>query len=156
MKNDEEIMCDTCAFYVNNAYCGLRGYIVAHSCPRSRKLGCSAYRIGKPNGFELAEDGYFSWINNKKEEMKKVDLENEIDSLKKEIKNLKTENAKLSVQLEMAVNDLKNAKMNAEGDKERILSSVGYQIGELISKVIDEKIGEHNDDITAHDNLVRK
>lgn len=51
--------CTYCVYAVNNNHCGLRGYT-----SRFNRDYCSAQNIDKlPNGFELQEDGYFSWVS---------------------------------------------------------------------------------------------
>lgn len=53
--------CTQCVYAVNNNHCGLRGFRSNFNVNY-----CSAQNIDKlPNGFELQEDGYFSWVNKK-------------------------------------------------------------------------------------------
>ena len=53
--------CTQCVYAVNNNHCGLRGFTSHFNLNY-----CSAQNIDKlPNGFELQEDGYFSWVNKK-------------------------------------------------------------------------------------------
>lgn len=54
-------VCNTCVYAVNNNHCGLRGFRSDFNVKY-----CSAQNVDKlPNGFELQEDGYFSWVNKK-------------------------------------------------------------------------------------------
>ncbi len=54
-------VCNTCVYAVNNNHCGLRSFRSDFNVKY-----CSAQNVDKlPNGFELQEDGYFSWINKK-------------------------------------------------------------------------------------------
>lgn len=54
-------VCNTCVYAVNNNHCGLRGFRSDFNVKY-----CSAQNTDKlPNGFELQEDGYFSWVNKK-------------------------------------------------------------------------------------------
>lgn len=56
--------CEKCVFavYDDNPHCGLRGFRTSFN------VGiCSAENDTIPNGYELQEDGYFSWVNKKKE-----------------------------------------------------------------------------------------
>lgn len=52
--------CQKCCFavYDDNPHCGLRGFRTSFNVER-----CSAENDTVPNGYELQEDGYFSWIN---------------------------------------------------------------------------------------------
>jgi hypothetical protein len=53
--------CKSCVYAVNNDHCGLRGFRSNFNVNY-----CSAQNVDKlPNGFELQEDGYFSWVNKK-------------------------------------------------------------------------------------------
>lgn len=53
--------CTQCVYAVNNNHCGLRGFRSNFNVNY-----CSAQNTDKlPNGFELQEDGYFSWVNKK-------------------------------------------------------------------------------------------
>ena len=53
--------CTYCVYAVNNNHCGLRGFRSNFNVNY-----CSAQNVDKlPNGFELQEDGYFSWVNKK-------------------------------------------------------------------------------------------
>ena len=53
--------CAQCVYAVNNNHCGLRGFRSNFNVNY-----CSAQNVDKlPNGFELQEDGYFSWVNKK-------------------------------------------------------------------------------------------
>lgn len=53
--------CTQCVYAVNNNHCGLRGFRSDFNVNY-----CSAQNVDKlPNGFELQEDGYFSWVNKK-------------------------------------------------------------------------------------------
>lgn len=53
--------CTQCVYAVNNNHCGLRGFRSNFNVSY-----CSAQNVDKlPNGFELQEDGYFSWVNKK-------------------------------------------------------------------------------------------
>lgn len=55
----EDNKCTQCVYAVNNNHCGLRGFRSNFNVNY-----CSAQNIDKlPNGFELQEDGYFSWVN---------------------------------------------------------------------------------------------
>ena len=57
----KESVCNTCVYAVNNNHCGLRGFRSNFNVNY-----CSAQNVDKlPNGFELQEDGYFSWVNKK-------------------------------------------------------------------------------------------
>lgn len=61
--NKNENKCTRCVYAVNNNHCGLRGFRSNFNVNY-----CSAQNIDKlPNGFELQEDGYFSWVNKKPE-----------------------------------------------------------------------------------------
>ena len=60
-KTMESNKCTYCVYAVNNNHCGLRGFRSNFNVNY-----CSAQNIDKlPNGFELQEDGYFSWVNEK-------------------------------------------------------------------------------------------
>ena len=66
-SNDIEIKrnaCQKCVFavYDDNPHCGLRGFTTSFNVER-----CSAENDTVPNGYELQEDGYFSWVEKKKE-----------------------------------------------------------------------------------------
>ena len=56
--------CQKCVFAVddNNPHCGLRGFRSDFNVEY-----CSAENGTIPNGYELQEDGYFSWVEKKKE-----------------------------------------------------------------------------------------
>ena len=56
--------CQKCAFavYDDNPHCGLRGFRTTFNVER-----CSAENNTAPSGYELQEDGYFSWVEKKKE-----------------------------------------------------------------------------------------
>lgn len=56
--------CQKCAFavYDDNPHCGLRGFTTNFNVE-----WCSSENDKAPNGYELQDDGYFSWINKKKE-----------------------------------------------------------------------------------------
>lgn len=59
--NMNENKCIQCVYAVNNNHCGLRGFRSNFNVNY-----CSAQNVDKlPNGFELQEDGYFSWVNKK-------------------------------------------------------------------------------------------
>jgi hypothetical protein len=59
--NMNENKCTQCVYAVNNNHCGLRGFRSNFNVNY-----CSAQNVDKlPNGFELQEDGYFSWVNRK-------------------------------------------------------------------------------------------
>lgn len=59
--NMNENKCTRCVYAVNNDHCGLRGFRSNFNVNY-----CSAQNVDKlPNGFELQEDGYFSWVNKK-------------------------------------------------------------------------------------------
>lgn len=59
--NTESNKCTYCVYAVNNNHCGLRGFRSNFNVNY-----CSAQNVDKlPNGFELQEDGYFSWVNEK-------------------------------------------------------------------------------------------
>ena len=56
--------CQKCVFAVrdDNPHCGLRGFRSDFNVEY-----CSAENDTIPNGYELQEDGYFSWVEKKKE-----------------------------------------------------------------------------------------
>ena len=56
--------CQKCVFAVDDdkPHCGLRGFRSDFNVER-----CSAESDTVPNGYELQEDGYFSWVEKKKE-----------------------------------------------------------------------------------------
>ena len=59
MSKENINLCIECVYAVNNNHCGLRGFRSNFNVNY-----CSAQNIDKlPNGFELQEDGYFSWVN---------------------------------------------------------------------------------------------
>ena len=62
--------CEKCVFAVhdNKPHCGLRGFRSDFNVER-----CSAENNTVPNGYELQEDGYFSWVKKKKEYPKTYD-----------------------------------------------------------------------------------
>ena len=65
-SNDIEMKrnaCQKCVFAVrdDNPHCGLRGFTTSFNVE-----WCSAENDKAPNGFELQEDGYFSWVEKKK------------------------------------------------------------------------------------------
>lgn len=64
MNNMKRNACQKCAFavYDDNPHCGLRGFRTSFNVER-----CSAENDTAPNGYELQEDGYFSWVEKKKE-----------------------------------------------------------------------------------------
>lgn len=55
--------CEKCVFavYDDNPHCGLRGFRSDFNVER-----CSAENDTLPNGYELQEDGYFSWVKKKR------------------------------------------------------------------------------------------
>ena len=62
-------VCNTYVYVVNNNHCGLRGFRSDFNVKY-----CSAQNVDKlPNGFELQEDGYFSWVNKKPKYLKTFD-----------------------------------------------------------------------------------
>ena len=56
--------CEKCVFAVrgDNPHCGLRGFTTSFNVE-----WCSAENDKVPNGYELQEDGYYSWVKKKKE-----------------------------------------------------------------------------------------
>ena len=64
INNMKRNACQKCAFAVDddNPHCGLRGFTTSFNVE-----WCSAENDKAPNGYELQEDGYFSWIKKKKE-----------------------------------------------------------------------------------------
>ena len=56
--------CQKCAFAVHddNPHCGLRGFTSSFNVE-----WCESENDKAPNGYELQEDGYFSWVKKKKE-----------------------------------------------------------------------------------------
>lgn len=59
--NMKDNKCTQCVYAVDNNHCGLRGFRSNFNVDY-----CSAQNVDKlPNGFELQEDGYFSWVNKK-------------------------------------------------------------------------------------------
>ena len=64
MNNMKRNACQKCAFAVrdDNPHCGLRGFTTSFNVE-----WCSAENDKAPNGYELQEDGYFSWVVKKKE-----------------------------------------------------------------------------------------
>ena len=61
---EETNACQKCVFavYDDKPHCGLRGFRSDFNVER-----CSAENDKAPNGYELQEDGYFSWVKKKKE-----------------------------------------------------------------------------------------
>ena len=61
---EETNACQKCVFavYDDKPHCGLRGFRSDFNVER-----CSAENDTIPNGYELQEDGYFSWVEKKKE-----------------------------------------------------------------------------------------
>ena len=55
--------CQKCVFavYDDNPHCGLRGFTTSFNVE-----WCESENDKAPNGYELQEDGYFSWVNKKK------------------------------------------------------------------------------------------
>ena len=68
MNNMKRNACQKCAFAVHddNPHCGLRGFTTCFNVE-----WCSAENDKASNGYELQEDGYFSWVKKKKEYPKK-------------------------------------------------------------------------------------
>ena len=64
MNNMKRNACQKCVFavYDDKPHCGLRGFRSDFNVER-----CSAESDTVPNGYELQEDGYFSWVDKKKE-----------------------------------------------------------------------------------------
>lgn len=64
MNNMKRNACQKCAFAVrdDNPHCGLRGFTTSFNVE-----WCSSENDKAPNGYELQEDGYFSWVEKKKE-----------------------------------------------------------------------------------------
>lgn len=64
MNDMKRNACQKCAFavYDDNPHCGLRGFRSSFNVE-----WCSAENDTAPNGYELQEDGYFSWVKKKKE-----------------------------------------------------------------------------------------
>ena len=64
MTNMKRNACQKCVFAVDDdkPHCGLRGFRSDFNVER-----CSAENDTLPNGYELQEDGYFSWVEKKKE-----------------------------------------------------------------------------------------
>ena len=56
--------CEKCVFavYDDNPHCGLRGFRTSFNVEK-----CSAENDTVPNGYELQEDGYFFWVEKKRE-----------------------------------------------------------------------------------------
>ena len=56
--------CQKCVFAVDddNPHCGLRGFTTSFNVE-----WCESENDKAPNGYELQEDGYFSWVEKKKE-----------------------------------------------------------------------------------------
>ena len=63
MNNMKRNACQKCAFAVrgDNPHCGLRGFTSSFNVE-----WCEAEDDKVPNGYELQEDGYFSWVEKKK------------------------------------------------------------------------------------------
>ena len=63
INNMKRNACQKCVFAVrdDNPHCGLRGFTTSFNVE-----WCSAENDKAPNGYELQEDGYFSWVNKKK------------------------------------------------------------------------------------------
>ena len=64
MNNMKRNACQKCAFAVrdDNPHCGLRGFTSSFNVE-----WCESENDKAPNGYELQEDGYFSWVKKKKE-----------------------------------------------------------------------------------------
>ena len=64
MNNMKRNACQKCVFAVDDdkPHCGLRGFRSDFNVE-----SCSAENDTLPNGYELQEDGYFSWVKKKKE-----------------------------------------------------------------------------------------
>ena len=64
MSNMKRNACQKCVFAVrdDNPHCGLRGFTTSFNVE-----WCESENDKVPNGYELQEDGYFSWVNKKKE-----------------------------------------------------------------------------------------
>ena len=63
MNNMKRNACQKCAFAVrdDNPHCGLRGFTSSFNVE-----WCESENDKAPNGYELQEDGYFSWVDKKK------------------------------------------------------------------------------------------
>lgn len=63
MNNMKRNACQKCVFAVrdDNPHCGLRGFTTSFNVE-----WCESENDKAPNGYELQEDGYFSWVENKK------------------------------------------------------------------------------------------
>ena len=64
MNNMKRNACQKCVFAVrdDNPHCGLRGFTSSFNVE-----WCESENDKAPNGYELQEDGYFSWVKKKKE-----------------------------------------------------------------------------------------
>ena len=64
MNNMKRNACQKCAFAVHddNPHCGLRGFTSSFNVE-----WCESENDKAPNGYELQEDGYFSWVKKKRE-----------------------------------------------------------------------------------------
>ena len=62
MNNMKRNACQKCAFAVHgdNPHCGLRGFTTSFNVE-----WCESENDKVPNGYELQEDGYFSWVKKK-------------------------------------------------------------------------------------------
>ena len=62
MNNMKRNACQKCAFAVrdDNPHCGLRGFTTSFNVE-----WCESENDKAPNGYELQEDGYFSWVKKK-------------------------------------------------------------------------------------------
>lgn len=62
MNNMKRNACQKCAFAVHgdNPHCGLRGFTTSFNVE-----WCESENDKAPNGYELQEDGYFSWVKKK-------------------------------------------------------------------------------------------
>ena len=63
MNNMKRNACQKCVFAVrdDNPHCGLRGFTTSFNVE-----WCESENDKAPNGYELQEDGYFSWVEKKK------------------------------------------------------------------------------------------
>ena len=62
MNNMKRNACQKCVFAVrdDNPHCGLRGFTTSFNVE-----WCESENDKAPNGYELQEDGYFSWVKKK-------------------------------------------------------------------------------------------
>ena len=62
MNNMKRNACQKCVFAVrdDNPHCGLRGFTTSFNVE-----WCESENDKAPNGYELQEDGYFSWVEKK-------------------------------------------------------------------------------------------